>query len=93
MDKTIDENYSQLKCITEALNVDYEKFKCKKVKVAGARVRNNLLNCKKLCDVLRKQVLNDINKLPINHRIKKDVKDEGVFLNEKPADEVKEDEV
>lgn len=66
--KSMTENYEALKAIIEALNQDFEKFNEKKVKAAGARVRNNLLNCKKLCDKLRKQVLADIKALPIKHR-------------------------
>jgi hypothetical protein len=70
MDKTISENYINIKAVIVALEQDYEKFENKKVKVAGARVRNNLLNIKKLCDILRKQVLSQIKELPIKHRTK-----------------------
>jgi hypothetical protein len=66
--KTIDDNYNNLKAVIMSLTQDYEKFKTKKVKVAGARVRNNLLNCKKICDIMRKQVLEQIKELPIKHR-------------------------
>jgi hypothetical protein len=68
IDKTMQENYDALKAIVVALDQDFEKFQDKKVKAAGGRVRNNLLNCKKLCDKLRKQVLADIKILPIKHR-------------------------
>ena len=69
-EKPIDEIYGNLKAIIIALDQDYEKFKSKKIKVAGARVRNTLLHCKKLCDMLRKQLLTQINKLPVKHRSK-----------------------
>ena len=68
--KTIDENYENLKAVTTALTNDYEKFKQKKVKAAGQRVRASLLNTKKLCDTLRKQVKDEITSIPIKHRIK-----------------------
>ena len=74
--KTIDDNYNNLKAVIMALTQDYEKFKTKKVKVAGARVRNNLLNCKKICDTMRKQVLEQIKELPIKHRQSKSSDDE-----------------
>lgn len=70
--KTSTENYKSLKAITEALDTDFTKFQGKKVKASGNRVRNNLLNIKKLCDVLRKQILADINEIPTKHRITKD---------------------
>lgn len=66
--KTIDENYENLKAVITALTNDYEKFKQKKVKAAGQRVRASLLNTKKLCDTLRKQVKEEITAIPIKHR-------------------------
>jgi len=68
--KTIDENYENLKAVITALTSDYEKFKQKKVKAAGQRVRASLLNTKKLCDTLRKQVKEEITAIPIKHRSK-----------------------
>lgn len=68
--KTIDENYDNLKAVITALTNDYEKFKKKKVKAAGQRVRASLLNTKKLCDTLRKQVMEEISSIPIKHRNK-----------------------
>ena len=83
--KTIDENYDNLKAVITALTQDYEKFKSKKVKAAGQRVRNGLLNTKKLCDTLRKQVLSDIREIPIKHRSKseeEEVKEQSDPLGE-----------
>jgi hypothetical protein len=68
MESTMEENYESLKAVILGLSQEYEKFKSKKVKIAGSRVRNSLLNCKKLCDVLRKQVLLDIKSIPVKHR-------------------------
>ena len=68
--KTLPQNYELLQATVKMLNQDYEKFKEKKVKVAGSRFRNNLLNCKKLCDVIRKQVQTEIQKLPVKSRAK-----------------------
>jgi chromatin remodeling complex protein RSC6 len=84
--KTIDDNYDNLKAVILALDQDYEKFKTKKVKVAGARVRNNLLNCKKLCDTLRKQVLAQIKEIPIKHRSSKSSDDEEEEKVENPSE-------
>ena len=70
--KTIDENYENLKALITSLNQDYEKFTQKKVKASGQRVRASLLNIKKLCDVLRKDVIKDIKEIPIKSRKKTD---------------------
>ena len=80
--KTIDENYDNLKAVITALTQDYEKFKSKKVKAAGQRVRNGLLNTKKLCDTLRKQVLADIREIPIKHRSKSSSDEEGEVMEQ-----------
>lgn len=88
--KTMKENYDALKATVEALTLDYEKFNDKKVKAAGARVRNNLLNCKKLCDTLRKQVLADIKALPIKHRVKAGEAED--YENPPPSPKSEEDE-
>lgn len=67
-EKTMLFNYELIKSIVSAIDQDFEKFNSKKIKIAGSRIRNNLLNCKKLCDKLRKQILNNIKELPIKHR-------------------------
>ncbi len=72
--KTIDENYENLKALITSLNQDYEKFREKKVKASGQRVRASLLNIKKLCDVLRKDVIKDIKEIPVKSRKKKEEK-------------------
>ena len=83
---SITENYKDLQALIECLNVDMDKFQNKKVKVAGQRARNNLLNCKKLCDTLRKQIITEISEIPVKHRIKDvEVKEEKVDPIEPPS--------
>ena len=65
---SMEDNYKDLQAIIECLNLDFDKFKEKKVKAAGQRVRNNLLNTKKLCDKIRKQILEQIRDIPVRHR-------------------------
>ena len=62
------ENYKDLQALIECLNIDVDKFNEKKVKAAGQRARNNLLNCKKLCDKLRKQIMVDLKDIPVKSR-------------------------
>ena len=71
--KTMSENYETLKATAEAMTSDFEKFNSKKIKAAGQRVRSHLLIIKKLCDTLRKQIIADINDIPIKHRIEDEV--------------------
>ena len=70
--KSTNENYELLKSCSKALCQDYEKFNNKKIKAAGQRTRNNLLNMKKLCDQLRKQILTEMQEIPIKSRIPKE---------------------
>ena len=66
---TSKENYEQLRATIDTIQSDFEKFEAKKIKAAGQRVRNHLLNAKKLCDVLRKQIIDETRGLPTKHRI------------------------
>ena len=91
-DKTMEENHKELQAIVEALNQDFLKFNHKKVKIAGARVRNNLLNCKKLCDKLRRQIQSEVKILPTRHRIKGDSSDEETKSEEPKVEEPKVEE-
>ena len=78
------DNYDELKCLIDALYLDFDKFRNKKVKASGQRARNILLNCKKLCDVMRKEILNDLKNMPIKQRKAKE---------EAKEEEAKEEEV
>ena len=82
---SMEENYKDLQALIECLNLDFDKFKEKKVKAAGQRARNNLLNTKKLCDKLRKQILEEIRTIPVKHRISED---EDVKTDEDVKEEV-----
>ena len=87
--KEMEENYENLKAVITALTQDYEKFKAKKVKAAGQRVRASLLNTKKLCDIMRKQVIEDIRAIPVKHRKSSD---EDKSDSDKVSDEDKTSE-
>lgn len=73
---SLSDNYEQLKSLIESIKSDFEKFQNRKVKAAGHRVRCNLLNSKKLCDILRKQIMLEIKAIPTKHRIKDSVEPE-----------------
>lgn len=73
MEQTTRQNYDTLKAVIESLSQDFDKFESKKVKIAGQRVRNNLLNAKKLCDKMRKQIITEMKELPTKHREDYDV--------------------
>ena len=90
MEKTGVENYYLLKATVEAIDSDYTKFQNRRVKVCGNRVRNNLLNIKKLCDVLRKQILEDIKTIPTKHRVKK-IEVNVEMVEEEEVEEVEEE--
>ena len=85
------ENYELLKSNVDSMNSDFEKFNNKKIKVAGSRFRNSLLNCKKLCDTLRKQVTENISTLPIKHRTQP--RDSPTPISSEEEEEVKEEVV
>ena len=65
------EDYKKLKACVEAMESDIQKFHLKKVKASGQRARNQLLNCKKFSDTLRKSLLADMKAIPMKHRTAK----------------------
>jgi hypothetical protein len=75
MEKTLDENYKALKSTIIVCDTDYDRFTQDMIKVSAGRLRGNLLAVKKLCDVVRKQVLEDLKALPSKPRAKKPVTD------------------
>ena len=89
-EKTMEENYKDLQALIECLNIDFDKFREKNVKAAGQRARNNLLNTKKVCDKLRKQILAQIKTIPVKHRISddEDIKSEDIKSEDNKSDEV-----
>jgi hypothetical protein len=67
---TLNDNFERIKGLTNTLSIDFIKLD-KKVKCSGARVRQTLLDIKKLCDLMRRQVLSQVKEIPIKHRVKK----------------------
>lgn len=71
-----DKNYEMLQSMIASLAIDFKKFSEKKIKVAGCRVRGQLLDIKKLADVMRKEVLAEVKSMPVKTRKKKDKVDQ-----------------
>ena len=92
MSKTLDENYMALKAVVLVCDTDYDKFTRDHVKVSASRLRGNLLAAKKLCDVVRKQVLEDLKSLPSKPRAKKEVEEPEAPVEEAPVEEAPEPE-
>ena len=67
---TLNDNFERIKGLTNTLAIDFIKLD-KKVKCSGTRVRQTLLDIKKLCDLMRRQVLSQVKEIPIKHRVKK----------------------
>lgn len=58
------ETFQELKSLVNSLEYEMRKFESKKVKVSGQRVRNGLLNIKKLSDQLRKDIQAELKAMP-----------------------------
>lgn len=87
---TLNDNFERIKGLTNTLAIDFIKLD-KKVKCSGARVRQTLLDIKKLCDLMRRQVLSQVKEIPIKHRVKKSKEnflekslDKNCLLGEEP---------
>ena len=64
-EKTIIENYEEFKSVIDLIVKDFEKFNIKNTKVAGVRVKSNLLICRK---VIENQIMEKIRNIPSKHR-------------------------
>ena len=58
------DKYTELKSLITSIDFEYKKFKNKKVKSSGTRVRATLLDVRKLADSLRKEIQSEINAMP-----------------------------
>lgn len=67
-EKTIIENYEEFKSVIDLIVKDFEKFNIKNTKVAGVRVKSNLLICRKLSEVIENQIMEKIRNIPSKHR-------------------------
>jgi hypothetical protein len=73
MVNTLNENYEQMKGLVNSLSIEMDKLQNKKIKSSGLRVRASLLDIKRLCDTMRKQILVDVKAMPVRPRKKKEV--------------------
>tara|TARA_R110002126_G_scaffold255844_3_gene398866 strand:- start:2351 stop:2599 length:249 start_codon:yes stop_codon:yes gene_type:complete len=68
---TMDKRYSELKSMVDSMEGEFKKFNDKKIKTSGKRVRNSLLSCKKMCDVLRREIQAELKSMPVSSRVVK----------------------
>ena len=66
--KSIIENYEEFKSVIDLIIKDFEKFNIKNTKVAGVRVKSNLLICRKLSEVIENQIMEKVRNIPSKHR-------------------------
>lgn len=67
-DKTITENYEEFKSIIDLIIKDFEKFNIKNTKIAGVRVKSNLLICRKISETIENQIMEKVKSIPSKHR-------------------------
>jgi hypothetical protein len=64
-------SYDQIQALVQSMQIDSMKFKVKKTKVGGNRIRSSLLQLKKLCDSARKEIAVEIAAMPKKTRAPK----------------------
>ena len=64
------ESYQKLKTIVESMGEDCSKFHDSKVKACATRYRAKLLQCKKLCTEIRKEVQVEVKSIPVKRKAK-----------------------
>lgn len=63
------ENYEKFKSILGDLESDFQNFDSKGTKVAAKRSRHHLLRLKKLCVIIRRQIMEEINGKPSKYSV------------------------
>ena len=58
------DQYEELKSLVRSMEFEFKKFQLRKIKASGQRVRNTLLDIKKLCDKMRKDIQAEIKSMP-----------------------------
>ena len=60
--------FSEIKALIGSAEFELKKFESKKIKSSGSKVRAALLDIKKLCDSLRKDIQAEIKAIPKKER-------------------------
>ena len=67
----IHEHMTTINALLETSSIELKKLEEKQIKTSGAKIRANLLTIKKLCDTMRKEVLEKVKSIPTKNRSKK----------------------
>ena len=64
----IHEHMTTINALLETSSIELKKLEEKQIKTSGAKIRANLLTIKKLCDTMRKEVLEKVKAIPTKNR-------------------------
>jgi hypothetical protein len=67
---TMNENFTNLNTLVGSVGLELTRFQTKPTKTGATRVRASLLSIKKLCDLMRKQILAESKQIGTTARVK-----------------------
>jgi hypothetical protein len=67
-DKSYYENYNTICDVCESLIIDLNRVKDSRIKISCTRARKKLTKIKKLCKIMRKQLLDEKHSIPKRKR-------------------------
>ena len=65
---SIIDNLHVIQSLIDTTNIEINNLQNKKIKTSASKARANLLSIKKLCDTSRKQILEEVKKIPVKSR-------------------------
>ena len=67
---SIVDNLTVIQSLLDTTNIEVNNLQNKQIKTSAARARANLLSIKKLCDMIRKDILTEVKAIPTKTRTK-----------------------
>ena len=67
---SIVDNLTVIQSLIDTTNIEVNNLQNKQIKTSAARARANLLSIKKLCDMIRKDILTEVKAIPTKTRTK-----------------------
>ena len=82
------DRFNELKSLISSMEYEHKKWTLRKIKASGQRVRNNLLEVKKIATLLRKEISDEIKSMPVRSKPRAIPKPTTLNVNESIASQV-----
>ena len=63
-----DTRFQELKSLVASMEYEHKKWSLRKIKASASRVRNNLLEVKKIATLMRKEIQAEVRDMPVRSK-------------------------